>query len=152
VKAPLYRAFEAFAGGGIFTEEGERWEAKRAEVLRSFAVVGLDALAEASTRVATELARDIEDSASSSSGVETEMLPRLQRATLRATFEYLTGVTGPEAAAAAAAAAAARDRAKRATSSSSRGDPLEVPLRGAPASFADAEEDEARRTAARWED
>ena len=152
VKAPLYRAFEAFAGGGIFTEEGERWEAKRAEVLRSFAVVGLDALAEASTRVATELARDIEDSASSSSGVETEMLPRLQRATLRATFEYLTGVTVPEAAAAAAAVAAARDRAKRATSSSSRGDPLEVPLRGAPASFADAEEDEARRTAARWED
>jgi hypothetical protein len=48
VKAPLYRAFEAFAGEGVFTAEGSDWAEKRAEVLAAFATAGLEPLADAS--------------------------------------------------------------------------------------------------------
>ena len=105
VKSPLYRAFESFAGVGIFTAEGEDWAAKRSEVLGAFASAGLEPLAAASKRSASKLTaeidaqlaaeKDVEKGATGRAdgdGVEVDMLPRLQRATLRATFEYLAGV------------------------------------------------------------
>lgn len=101
VKAPLYHAFKAFAGEGIFTAEGRDWVDKRAEVLAAFAAAGLEPLADASARVARRLTREIDvhlgtsfDSNSDPNvgrGGAVEMLPRLQRATLRATFAYLVG-------------------------------------------------------------
>ena len=101
VKAPLYHAFKAFAGEGIFTAEGRDWVDKRAEVLAAFAAAGLEPLADASARVARRLTREIDvhlgtsfDSNSDPNvgrGGVVEMLPRLQRATLRATFAYLVG-------------------------------------------------------------
>ena len=132
VKSPLYRAFEAFAGVGIFTAEGDDWAAKRSEVLGAFATAGLEPLAAASTRAAAGLTAEIDaqlvaatrgkeatregstvDDAEKGeggrggggrggdgNGLEVDMLPRLQRATLRATFEYLAGVDLPTAAAA----------------------------------------------------
>ena len=132
VKSPLYRAFEAFAGVGIFTAEGDNWAAKRSEVLGAFATAGLEPLAAASTRAAAGLTAEIDaqlvaatrgkeatregstvDDAEKGeggrggggrggdgNGLEVDMLPRLQRATLRATFEYLAGVDLPTAAAA----------------------------------------------------
>ena len=132
VKSPLYRAFEAFAGVGIFTAEGDDWAAKRSEVLGAFETAGLEPLAAASTRAAAGLTAEIDaqlvaatqgkeatregstvDDAEKGeggrggggrggdgNGLEVDMLPRLQRATLRATFEYLAGVDLPTAAAA----------------------------------------------------
>ena len=136
VKSPLYRAFEAFAGVGIFTAEGDDWAAKRSEVLGAFATAGLEPLAAASMRAAAGLTAEIDaqlaaaargkgetrrsplDDAEKGEGgegrggvglevdtaveLEVDMLPRLQRATLRATFEYLAGVDLPTAAAAEA--------------------------------------------------
>jgi len=129
VKSPLYRAFEAFAGVGIFTAEGDDWAAKRSEVLGAFASAGLEPLAAASTRAAAGLTAEIDAQLAAAAGeketrrrstvddaekgeggggkgraagrgLEVDMLPRLQRATLRATFEYLAGVDLPTAAAA----------------------------------------------------
>ena len=60
VKAPLYHAFKAFAGEGIFTAEGRDWVDKRAEVLAAFAAAGLEPLADASARVARRLTREID--------------------------------------------------------------------------------------------
>ena len=133
VKSPLYRAFEAFAGVGIFTAEGDDWAAKRSEVLGAFATAGLEPLAAASTRAAAGLTAEIDAQLAAATrgkeatregstvddaekgegggrggggrwgdgnGLEVDMLPRLQRATLRATFEYLAGVDLPTAAAA----------------------------------------------------
>ena len=116
-KAPLYDAFRRFAGDGIFTAEGDEWSTRRAEVLEAFAAAGLEPLAAASKKVAVRLAKEIDDtllersnadSASTTRGgdasnVVVDMLPALQRATLRATFEYLTGCTVAEAAAESAA-------------------------------------------------
>lgn len=115
VKAPLYHAFKAFAGEGIFTAEGKDWSDKRGEVLQAFAQVGLEPLAAASMRAARRLTDEIDarhasetatdrrqkgkegDGKGAVSGEDVaefvlELLPLLQRATLRATFEYLTGV------------------------------------------------------------
>ena len=98
VKAPLYRAFEAFAGEGVFTAEGSDWAEKRAEVLAAFATAGLEPLADASKSVARRLAAEIErDLARDLTPGETKALPALQRATLRATFEYLAGRSIAEA-------------------------------------------------------
>ncbi len=131
VKSPLYRAFEPFAGVGIFTAEGDDWAAKRSEVLGAFATAGLEPLAAASTRAAAGLTAEIDAQLAAATrgkeetregstvddaekgegggggggrggdrnGLEVDMLPRLQRATLRATFEYLAGVDLPTAAA-----------------------------------------------------
>ena len=60
VKSPLYRAFESFAGVGIFTAEGEDWAAKRSEVLGAFASAGLEPLAAASKRSASKLTAEID--------------------------------------------------------------------------------------------
>ena len=104
VKAPLYRAFEAFAGEGVFTAEGSDWAEKRAEVLAAFATAGLEPLADASKSVARRLAAEIErDLARDLTPGETKALPALQRATLRATFEYLAGRSIAEALEATAA-------------------------------------------------
>jgi cytochrome P450 len=110
VKAPLYHAFKAFAGEGIFTAEGRDWADKRAEVLAAFAAAGLEPLADASARVARRLTREIDihlhttfDSNGDPNvgrGGVVEMLPRLQRATLRATFAYLVGRSVDDAVAA----------------------------------------------------
>jgi cytochrome P450 len=119
VKAPLYRAFEPFAGGGIFTAEGETWSARRTEVLDAFASAGLEPLAAASVRNARETVRTMRTMTRGASDAQTESLssdieppsggnaftpvsalPLLQRATLRTTFEYLAGVSVADAAAA----------------------------------------------------
>lgn len=94
-KAPLYHAFEAFAGTGIFTAEGEDWERKRAETLRAFAVVGLTSLRDRAVvecvKVVDELGSVVR--AGKRTGLEVPMLPTLQRLALRVTFGYLTGMS-----------------------------------------------------------
>ena len=120
VKAPLYRAFEPFAGGGIFTAEGETWSARRTEVLDAFASAGLEPLAAAAVRNARETVRtmrtmtrgaalegpekspssDLEPPSGGNAFTTVSALPLLQRATLRTTFEYLAGVSVADAAAA----------------------------------------------------
>tara|TARA_B110000977_G_scaffold90071_1_gene119650 strand:+ start:20412 stop:22373 length:1962 start_codon:yes stop_codon:yes gene_type:complete len=105
-KAPLYHAFAAFAGDGIFTAEGNDWSDKRTEVLNSFATVGLEPLAEVSVKVARRLTRMMDDAVGveqqskpqDTNHTEMQMLPLLQRATLRATFEYLAGCSIDDAA------------------------------------------------------
>ena len=110
VKAPLYHAFKAFAGEGIFTAEGKDWADKRVEVLASFATVGLEPLAAAAIHSARHLTEGLDrflmraEMGAAGAGLEgdgagtvVEMLPRLQRATLRSTFEYLTGASIEEA-------------------------------------------------------
>ena len=98
------QAFGAFAGEGVFTAEGSDWAEKRAEVLAAFATAGLEPLADASKSVARRLAAEIErDLARDLTPGETKALPALQRATLRATFEYLAGRSIAEALEATAA-------------------------------------------------
>ena len=98
-KAPLYHAFEAFSGTGIFTAEGGDWERKRAEVLRAFAVVGLaslrDRAVDESKRIVDELKSALK--LVTNDGMEVLMLPALQRLALRVTFGYLTGKSLDEA-------------------------------------------------------
>ena len=100
VKAPLYRAFEPFAGGGIFTAEGETWQARRTEVLAAFAAAGLEPLAAASIENARNTVREMRTMIQGQSVATIAALPLLQRATLRTTFQYLAGCTVAEAAAA----------------------------------------------------
>ena len=107
VKAPLYRAFEPFAGGGIFTAEGEAWHARRTEVLAAFAAAGLEPLAAASIQNAGDTTREMRammaketDDVNKEDFATISLLPLLQRATLRTTFQYLAGLTAAEAAAA----------------------------------------------------
>ena len=107
VKAPLYRAFEPFAGGGIFTAEGEAWHARRTEVLAAFAAAGLEPLAAASIQNAGDTTREMRaimaketDDVNKEDFATISLLPLLQRATLRTTFQYLAGLTVAEAAAA----------------------------------------------------
>ena len=100
VKAPLYRAFEPFAGGGIFTAEGETWLARRTEVLAAFAAAGLEPLAAASIQNARDTVREMRAMMQGQSFTPIAALPLLQRATLRTTFQYLAGCTVAEAAAA----------------------------------------------------
>ena len=107
VKAPLYRAFEPFAGGGIFTAEGEAWHARRTEVLAAFAAAGLEPLAAASIQNARDTTREMRammaketDDVNKEDFATISLLPLLQRATLRTTFQYLAGLTVAEAAAA----------------------------------------------------
>jgi len=121
VKSPLYHAFEAFAGTGIFTAEGGDWEEKRSEVLRAFHRVGIGRLRDAAVREsgktvesltramtdeqtaakeATKKARRRGNSSSEERrgcGCEIRALPVLQRLALRITFSYLTGRTMEEA-------------------------------------------------------
>ena len=70
VKSPLYRAFESFAGVGIFTAEGEDWAAKRSEVLGAFASAGLEPLAAASKRSASKLTAEIDAKLAAEKDVE----------------------------------------------------------------------------------
>ena len=107
VKAPLYRAFEPFAGGGIFTAEGEAWHARRTEVLAAFAAAGLEPLAAASIQNGRDTTREMRammaketDDVNKEDFATISLLPLLQRATLRTTFQYLAGLTVAEAAAA----------------------------------------------------
>ena len=59
VKAPLYHAFEAFSGKGIFTAEGKDWEDKRSDVLKAFNVVGLTPLRDRAVEESARMVRDI---------------------------------------------------------------------------------------------
>lgn len=97
-KAPLYHAFEAFSGTGIFTAEGDDWDAKRSEVLRAFHAAGLaplrDRAVEESASVVDEL---MEEVVRGGGEMETLALPVLQRLALRVTFAYLTGNSLAEA-------------------------------------------------------
>jgi cytochrome P450 len=102
VKAPLYHAFEAFSGRGIFTAEGKDWEEKRSDVLKSFNVVGLTSLRDRAVEESARVVHDIKGKLLQSlqrSGdiLEVQMLPVLQRLALRVTFGYLTGVSLEEA-------------------------------------------------------
>lgn len=118
VKSPLYHAFEAFAGTGIFTAEGGDWEGKRSEVLRAFHRVGIAGLRDAAVRESGKtvewLTRAISDGQQPTAaketmtkakrrgerrgdGCEIRALPVLQRLALRITFTYLTGRAMEEA-------------------------------------------------------
>ena len=97
-KSPLYHAFEAFSGTGIFTAEGDDWDGKRSEVLRAFHAAGLaplrDRAVEESASVVDELREEV---ARGGGEMETRTLPMLQRLALRVTFAYLTGNSLAEA-------------------------------------------------------
>ena len=95
-KAPLYHAFAAFAGGSVFTAEGSDHVAKRGEVLGAFATAGLEPLALASKKAAKRLTQTMDEKVGNAAD-EIQMLPLVQRATLRATFEYLAGCSIDEA-------------------------------------------------------
>ena len=102
VKAPLYHAFEAFSGKGIFTAEGKDWEDKRSDVLKAFNVVGLTPLRDRAVEESARMVRDIKGKLLQSlhrrgNVLEMQMLPVLQRLALRVTFGYLTGVSLDEA-------------------------------------------------------
>ena len=102
VKAPLYHAFEAFSGQGIFTAEGKDWEEKRSDVLKAFNVVGLTSLRDRAVEESARVVRDIKGKLLQSlqrgeDVLEVQMLPVLQRLALRVTFGYLTGVSLGEA-------------------------------------------------------
>jgi len=102
VKAPLYHAFEAFSGQGIFTAEGKDWEEKRSDVLKAFNVVGLTSLRDRAVEESARVVRDIKGKLLQSLQrgediSEVQMLPVLQRLSLRVTFGYLTGVSLEEA-------------------------------------------------------
>ena len=99
VKSPLYHAFEAFSGTGIFTAEGEDWEGKRGEVLRAFHAVGLQALRDRAVEESARIVRGmkLELERGGTREMETLALPTLQRLALRVTFGYLTGNSLAEA-------------------------------------------------------
>ena len=99
VKSPLYHAFEAFSGTGIFTAEGEDWEGKRGEVLRAFHAVGLQALRDRAVEESARIVRGmkLELERGGMREMETLALPTLQRLALRVTFGYLTGNSLAEA-------------------------------------------------------
>ena len=102
MKAPLYHAFEAFSGKGIFTAEGKDWEDKRSGVLKAFNVVGLTPLRDRAVEESARMVRDIKGKLLQSlhrrgNVLEMQMLPVLQRLALRVTFGYLTGVSLDEA-------------------------------------------------------
>ena len=102
VKAPLYHAFEAFSGKGIFTAEGKDWEDKRSDVLKAFNVVGLTPLRDRAVEESARMVRDIKGKLLQGLNrrgnvLEMQMLPVLQRLALRVTFGYLTGVSLDEA-------------------------------------------------------
>lgn len=93
-KAPLYHAFEAFSGTGIFTAEGDDWDGKRTEVLRAFHDVGLASLRDRAVEESASAVEEMREVVERGGGeIEARALPILQRLALRVTFAYLTGVS-----------------------------------------------------------
>lgn len=87
-KAPLYAAFTGFVGAGLFTAEGATWRAKRAATVRALSAYGGTAAVEAAFN--DELTTLLCALRTAGGGV-LDLLPLLQRATLRAMYRYLAG-------------------------------------------------------------
>lgn len=94
-KIPAYNHFKNFCGEGVFTAEGNDWRSKRAAVLHALlrgsgGTSFHERMEQEAHRAAQTLIQELDRELKSKNSYKTNIVPVLQRATIRLIYRYIT--------------------------------------------------------------